>query len=201
QSTFTRVVRIAAEEKGVPYELVPEPPHSEAVNAIHPLGRLPVMRHGDLELCESRAICGYIDETFDGPALIPGDAVGRARMDQWVSMTNTGLDPLLIRKYLFAYLFPSGPEDGPDREAIDGMLDDVNAHLGVIEKGVDGKTTIVGNSPTLADFNLLPMLAYLKGTPEGGARIAGSPALTAYFDHYAARPSFQATIPPPLPKD
>ena len=64
QSTYVRVVRMAAEEKGVPYELIPEPPHSDAVNAIHPFGKIPVMRHGDVNLCESRAIAGYIDRSL-----------------------------------------------------------------------------------------------------------------------------------------
>jgi glutathione S-transferase len=47
---------MACEEKGVPYDLVPVPPHSPEVEAIHPLGKIPAMRHGDITLCESKAI-------------------------------------------------------------------------------------------------------------------------------------------------
>jgi glutathione S-transferase len=101
QSTYVRVVRMAAEEKGVPYELVPEPPHSDAVNAVHPFGRIPVMRHGDVNLCESRAIAGYIDRNFDGPVLFPRELA--AEIDQWVSIVNTVMDKTLIRDYLFCY--------------------------------------------------------------------------------------------------
>jgi len=59
QSTFVRTVRIACEEKQVPYRLTPAVPHSPEVNAIHPLGTIPVMRHGDFRLFESKAIVTY----------------------------------------------------------------------------------------------------------------------------------------------
>lgn len=48
QSTCVRTVRIVAEEMGIPYLLEPERPHTPAVSTIHPLGKIPVMRHGDI---------------------------------------------------------------------------------------------------------------------------------------------------------
>jgi glutathione S-transferase len=47
QSNFVRTVRIACEEKQVPYRLTPGRPRSPEVKAIHPLGKIPVMRHGE----------------------------------------------------------------------------------------------------------------------------------------------------------
>ena len=73
QSNFVRVVRMAAHEKGVPYEFISAPPHSPEVKEIHPAGKIPVMRHGDVTLFESRAIAHYIDEHFEGPPLTLGD--------------------------------------------------------------------------------------------------------------------------------
>ena len=134
QSTYVRAVRMAAEEKGVSYELVPEPPHSDAVNAIHPFGKIPVMRHGDVNLCESRAIAGYIDRNFDGPVLFPRDLA--AEIDQWVSIVNTAIDPTLIRGYLLSYIFPKGANGEPDRAAIDALLPDVDKQLGILESAI-----------------------------------------------------------------
>jgi glutathione S-transferase len=57
QSNYVWVVRIACHEKGVPYTLVPVMPHTPEVDAIHPLGKIPVLRHGNVTLAESRAIC------------------------------------------------------------------------------------------------------------------------------------------------
>ena len=70
-STYVRAVRMACEEKGVPYELKPAMPHSPEILALHPFGKVPAMRHGDFELCESNAIATYIDRAFAGPPLFP----------------------------------------------------------------------------------------------------------------------------------
>ena len=176
QSTYVRVVRMAAEEKGVPYELIPEPPHSDAVNAIHPFGKVPVMRHGDVSLCESRAIAGYIDRNFDGPVLFPREI--SSEIDQWVSIVNTVMYQTLIRDYLLSYIFPKGENGEPDRAAIDALLPDVDKQLGVLEGAIGTSGQLAGDRFTFADINVLPMLYYLQNTPEGGARIAGSATLT-----------------------
>jgi glutathione S-transferase len=36
------------------------------VAAIHPFGKMPVMRHGDFEPCGSQAITTYLDPTVPG---------------------------------------------------------------------------------------------------------------------------------------
>ena len=109
-STYVRVVRMVCEEKGIEYDLKAVPPHSPDVAAIHPLGKIPVMRHGDFELCESKAIATYIDRTFEGPKVIPEDPVKAAQVEQWVSLTNTAFDPTMVRQYLLSYIFPKGPD-------------------------------------------------------------------------------------------
>ena len=96
QSNFVRTARMACMEKGVPYTLTSARPHSPDVDAIHPFGKIPVMRHGDFSLCETKAICSYIDLAFDGPPLIPRDPTGAARTEQWISLVNTGFD-LVVR--------------------------------------------------------------------------------------------------------
>src|ERR1019366_9513930 len=111
QSNFVRTARIACHEKGVVYTLTPARPHTPEVDAIHPFGKIPVMRHGDIALCETRAICGYVDQAFDGPPLIPRDAVSAAITEQWISLVNTGIDLVFARQYLLAHFF-SGLPDG-----------------------------------------------------------------------------------------
>jgi glutathione S-transferase len=83
-SPFTRAVRLACREKGVDYELVPTRPGETA--PLNPLGKIPMMKHGDFTLYESPAIARYIDRTFDGPPLWPADAKAAALCDQWLSV-------------------------------------------------------------------------------------------------------------------
>ena len=49
-SNFVWVCRIACAEKGVPYKLTSVMPHTPEVTAIHPLGKIPAMRHGNVTL-------------------------------------------------------------------------------------------------------------------------------------------------------
>jgi glutathione S-transferase len=88
--------RDAAREKGVDYELVPTRPGETA--PINPLGKIPMMEHGDFTLYESPAIARYIDWTFDGPPLWPTDAKAEARGDD---AGQSGLDHRIAEDHRF----------------------------------------------------------------------------------------------------
>ena len=51
----------------------------ETVLKYSPSGRVPALRHGDLTVWESLAICEYLAETFPNFALWPSDPAARAR--------------------------------------------------------------------------------------------------------------------------
>ena len=73
QSPFVRKVRIALEEKGIPYEIEGPAPN------LHPMGKMPVLRDGDEVVCDSSVICTYLEKTHPSPALYPSDAAELAR--------------------------------------------------------------------------------------------------------------------------
>ncbi|MEM1414171.1 MAG: glutathione S-transferase family protein [Myxococcota bacterium] len=195
ESNYVWATRFAIAEKGVPHTLVPTPPQDPAVKAIHPLGKVPVMRHGDVVLGESRAICAYVDATFEGPALMPACGPARWLAEQWVSMVRTSLEPFLVRKYLFATLFAG--EAGPDRNAIEAMLPELDAKLDVLTEGL-AAGAFGGNDFTLVDAYLGPILAYLGNAPESAEALSRRHPLAAYATRLAARPTFAATAPPSL---
>ncbi len=199
QSTYVRVARMVCEEKGVPYDLKPAAPHSPEIDAIHPFGKVPAMRHGDIELCESKAIASYIDRVFGGPKVIPDDPKQAAEVEQWVSLTNTVIDPTMIRTYLLNYIFPKGPDGKPDRAAIDGALPDMRKQAAILDKAVSKSGHLAGNGFSLADINLMPILFYVRQFPEGGEIVKSAKNLEAYFGRHSARPSFKNTMPPPPP--
>jgi glutathione S-transferase len=199
QSNYVWVVRMACEEKGVPYDLVPARPHSAEIEALHPLGKIPAMRHGEVALCESKAITTYIDRTFGGPKLIPEDARGAAAVEQWVSLVNTAVDPCMVRTYLLNYFFPKTADGKPDRVVIDGVLPTMQKQIDLLDKAVAGSGHLAGDGFTLADINLMPILYYIQRFPEGGNMVQSAKNLSAYFARHCERPSFKATIPPPPP--
>jgi glutathione S-transferase len=157
------------------------------------------MRHGDVTLSESRAICYYIDHAFDGPPLAPRDPVLGARAEEWISLVNTHIDPLFVRQYLVAHLFPNTPDGSPDRGKIDAALPKIEQHFALLDRAVARTGYLVGDSFTLADINLLPILFYMAKMPESGAMLRRATRLDAYYLRHWARPSATEAIPPPFP--
>jgi glutathione S-transferase len=109
------------------------------------------MRHGDVSLCESKAIATYLDKVFDGPRVIPEDASGAAAVEQWVSLVNTAVDPCMVRSYLFQYIFPKGADGKPDRAAIEQVLPAMQKQFDILDGAVTKSGHLAGNgysSPT-----------------------------------------------------
>jgi len=192
---------MVCEEKGIEYVLTETPLNAPEVSAIHPLGKMPVLRHGNFVLFESKAIATYLDRSFPGPLLIPADPRLAGLTEQWVSFVNTVVDRTLIRTYLYAYIVAMKRGAAPDRGAIDAVLADVRKQIGVLDDAVARAGYLVGDQLTLADLNLLPLLDRVRLAPEGGEALAATTHLSRYFETHAARPSFQRTAPPAGPPE
>jgi glutathione S-transferase len=199
RSTYTRVVRMVCEEKGIDYALTEAELGAREVFAIHPFGKMPVMRHGDVELFESKAIATYLDRRFPGPSLFPSDPVLGALTEQWVSLVNTVIDRTLIRTYLLAYAAPKSPDGKPDRQAIEAVTPALREQIGVLDQAVARTGYPVGDRFTFADINLMPILYYMHLVPEGAEALNLALHLASYYDRHAERQSFKRTIPPAGP--
>src|ERR1700761_3027661 len=73
RSTYTWAGRMGCGEKGIAYRLTETALGAPELRAIHPLGKMPVLRHGAIELFESKAIATYLDRRFAGPQLLTSD--------------------------------------------------------------------------------------------------------------------------------
>ena len=71
KSTYIRVVRMVCEEKGIEYTLTETAIFAPELFTVHPLGKMPALRHGDVCLFESKAIATYLDRVFVGPEIFP----------------------------------------------------------------------------------------------------------------------------------
>jgi glutathione S-transferase len=201
RSTYTRVVRMVCEEKGIGYVLIETPLNASEIYAIHPLGKMPVLRHGDFTLFESKAIATYLDRSFAGPQLIPSDPRLGALSEQWVSFVNTVVDRTLIRTYLYAYIAAMKASTAPDRRVIDAVLHDVREQIGILDNAVARTGHLVEDQLTLADLNLLPILDRVRLAPEGAEALSAARHLSRYFETHSRRPSFQRTLPPAGPPE
>ncbi|MEN8197021.1 MAG: glutathione S-transferase family protein [Pseudomonadota bacterium] len=197
QSTYVRSARMVCEEKGVDYRIDDSiEMGSETYRELHPFNKIPAMRHGDFVLYETAAIGRYIDEAFDGPALQPKDVKARASMEQWISAINDYCYQVIILELVFPRVVIPMRGGEPDENMIEAAIPKIDHQLGVFDKTLARADYLAGPGVSLADLLLLPILFYVKNTPEGGAAMDKVPAVGAWFERMAGRPSFAATLPP-----
>jgi glutathione S-transferase len=194
RSTYCRTVRMALAEKGVAYTLQPAAPHSPEVTEISPFALIPVFRDGPIELYETRAILGYIDDGFEGPSLLPvGGVTAKARNEQWISVINCYFYDAVVRRYVAQYLFPRGVNGEPDRAVIDAAVPDIDRQLAVFEQAYGGHDYLVGSTVSMCDYLLAPILCYLEQYPEGAALLGKYPNIRRGQTIMRARESYIAT--------
>ena len=200
QSNYVWVVHMVCAEKGVLLRAQGRSGRiSPGVDAIHPFGKIPVMRRGDIELCESKAIATYIDRVFDGPKVIPEDPKPAAKVEQWVSLGNVEFDRLMIRQYVVGYAFPK--ECGkPDMAAIGAAAEKMKPQVAVLDpRGRRDRPS--GRRQLHACRHQHPADAVLCEPLRGGQSDARRRQnLSAYMERHFARPSFKASAPPPPPQ-
>ncbi len=166
-------------EKGVEYELVPLARGSAAHEAMHPFSRMPILEHDGLIVTEGLAITSYIDEAFDGRALQPLDLDGRTRMREWMSR---------CADYGFRDVVRTLPRT---RTPTDEELSAAGTVLQRLDTLVGPGPFLVGAEVTLADLYLAPQVSNAREkAPELLGPLA---ALNGWFEHMAARKSFELT--------
>lgn len=94
-STFSQRTRVVLLEKGVDFtatevDLQNKP---DWFTQISRYGKVPAIKHGDIELFESSIINEYLEEVFPEPALLPSDPGAKAIARIWIDYANTRLVP------------------------------------------------------------------------------------------------------------
>ncbi len=194
-STYVRTCRMAADEKGVAYELDPAEPQTPEQLAQHPWGKVPAMTHGDVKLYETTAIAEYIDDAFDGPALQPADVATRAKMHQHISVINCYLYPPSIVSIVIQRLVVPQQGGSADEDMIKAAIPKAEKALGVVNDALDDSEYLVGDSMTLADLFLLPITHYLSVTaPEGQDLLSKTPNINRWQEQMLQRESAKIAL-------
>jgi glutathione S-transferase len=195
-SNYVRSIRMLCEEKGITYKLTPSRPQSPEIKAIHPAGQIPVMRHGNVTLFESKAIATYIDRTFPGQMFIPDDTLEAAQVEQWVSYGNIKVDRWIMREFVVPSVFFDKTR-GPDTARIAAALPEIDRCCMALDAAVAQTGHLVGARLTYADMNVIPMLSTLLNFPAGEDILVKYGSLSAYVARLTDLPSFKNTAPPP----
>ena len=124
----------------------------------NPFGEVPVIEDGDIAIADSNAILVYLATRYDPDGRwLPRDAVGAARVQQWLSVAAGQLayGPSLAR---FVKLFGA-------RRDLDGAQTISRKLLEVLDKELAKRPYLAGDAPTIADVALY---TYTAHAPEGG---------------------------------
>jgi glutathione S-transferase len=191
-SPFVRELRIALEEKGLPWDWAPFPlgaQKQEPYISLHPFGKIPAIVDDGFVLYESQAILRHIDRKAPAPALIPGDPRQAARMDQLLCIVDCYLWPTACRPINFNRLI--APRIGlvPDEQAVADGVPLAEVAVRAIADLQGGHRYLAGDTLSLADIAVVVHLDALAITPEGAPIVAAHPGLVAWLAEMRARPS------------
>jgi glutathione S-transferase len=126
-SPYVRKVLACMELKGLDYAVDPITPFfgNDEFTRMSPLRRIPVLIDGDTVLSDSTVICAYLDEAYEGYALLPEGPRDRARARWLEEYADTRLGDLFIWG-LFYQKFVRGRvwQEEPDEERVARVLDE-----------------------------------------------------------------------------
>jgi glutathione S-transferase len=193
-SVYVRIVRLALEEKGIGYELVPV--DIFAADGIpgwyfdhQPFGRIPAFEHDGFRLHETSAITRYVDEAFDGPALQPVEARPRARMNQIIGM----LDAYAYRAMVWDVAVERLEKTTPDEALIANGLRQAATVLRALTSLKAAGPWLLGEQLTLADLHAAPIIGYFVKVADGQKLLAEFADIQAWWARIAGRESFART--------
>lgn len=197
-STYTRSVLLALIEKGVPYELVEVDVFAGGAAlsehlARHPFGKIPTFEHDGFRLYETAAILRYVDEAFPGVALQPDDPPGRARMTQLIGILDSYAYRTMVWDIFVERSRGVSEEGTPDEAKIAAAVPNAARCFEAIGDLMAGAPFLAGDRLTLADLHAVPIVAYLRLTPEGRTLIEAAPQIGRWWTGMASRPSVMAT--------
>ncbi|MER8489968.1 glutathione S-transferase family protein [Mesorhizobium australicum] len=193
-SVYVRIVRLALEEKGIAYDIVPVDIFAEGgvpewYGKHHPFGRIPAFEHDTFRLFEASAIARYVDEGFAGPALQPTDPLARATMNQIIGI----LDAYAYRAMVWDVAVERLQKTEPDVALIANGLRQAETVLKVLTSLKAQGPWLLGNQLTLADLHAAPIIAYFVKVPEGHNLLTQFAGIWDLYLRMAGRLSFVRT--------
>ena len=156
---------------------------------INPKGVVPTLVADGQSIIESTLICEYLDETYPNPSLMPRDPYSRSQMRLWSKAVDEGLFEGIV-ELSFSAMFRQRMQGMTDEQRSvrfsnvgdprrrdrfmstyhDGVSSPYVYHgIAAYEKAFktmesdlsDGRSWLMGEQFTLADINLIPLIARL----------------------------------------
>jgi glutathione S-transferase len=209
--------------KAIPVDLFKAEQYSPEYRKLNPKGVVPTLVHDGKPVIESTLICEYIDQTFtQAPRLIPTDPWLQARMRLWSKQVDDGLFEGVVEMSFSAMFrermrtmpeetrqkrfrnvgdprrtdrFKSTYEHGVQSPFVVHAIAAYERAFKTLEEDLtDGGPWILGTDPTLADINLMPLVARLDYLGLLDLWTGGRPRVQQWWKHAQAWPHFKSGL-------
>jgi GST-like protein len=176
-------------------------PHGENREApylsLNPMGKVPALVDGDVQLWESNAINWYVAEKHPDARLLPASLAGRASVQRWLMFQAGHVTPACIALFRRTNqrVRSVWKTDSDDQQFAWGKSE-LGRYLPVLERALAGKDWLEGEL-SLADIACAPHLAMIaKGNAQGeaGFDFTPTPNVQAWLRRMWARPAWKKAI-------
>jgi maleylacetoacetate isomerase len=201
RSSASYRVRIAMALKGIEYtykavHLTKNEQFNESYAAVSASRLVPLLQDGDVRLTQSLAIIEYLDETHPEPALLPRDALGRARvraLSYDIACEIHPLNNLRVLRYLVNDLKLSEEDKNRwYRHWVETGLEAVERQLADPRTG----RFCHGDTPTMADLCLVPQIFNARRVD---SRLDHVPTVMRIYGECMKLAAFEETRPEKCP--
>jgi len=175
-----------AAELGIDYESAPVDfskgeNRSEWFLKINPMGQVPALTCGDLNLSESLAICSYLIDVA-GSDLAGGSAEARASAWQWSLWASLNLQP-----HLATLASPNWTQQPLAPEVEASAKAGAAKYLALLETQLASRPFIAGKAFSVGDINVACVLGYAAFSKYD---LSVYPSISAWLTKVTARPAY-----------
>lgn len=193
-SPFGRKIRVILAEKGAPFELAVDTPWAPdtQVPDYNPLGKVPALVADDGRVWfDSPVIAAYLDNTLEGPALLPADPLAALVVRQTEALADGIVDAAITH-----FLEAKRPQSQQDPASLERQLDKMRRGLAALEVRAAQGDGLNGPTLSLGDISAACALGYLDFRFAGLDWRGACPTLAGLTVRLFARPSLAASVPP-----
>lgn len=188
-SNYYNMVKLALEEKGIPYqEVAAAPSQEQEYKTKSPMGKVPCIETDKGYLSETAAILDYLEEHKPEPRLYPADGYARAKTRELMRIIELYIE-LPARRH-FRHVFFG---EGRNAAAVEEVRPVVENGIHALKQLALCKPYMRGAEFTLADIYAYHTLGYasmaLKAVYDGWDITAEVPGLTTTLAAIAERPA------------
>lgn len=175
-------VRLFLSLLGLPYQTVNlsgGEQHSPEYLQRNPFGQAPVLDNDGLAIRDSQAILVYLAKRYGGETWWPDDAARLAQIAVWLSTSANEIanGPAMLRVH---HKFGRDIDIARVRQISTKVL-------GIIERHLEDRDWLTGDTVSIADIAAYP---YLALAPEGGIAIGDYANIVAWFQRIRALPGY-----------